>query len=118
MGRTTHSIEFKHKVCKFYENHTVEHTSAEFGVHRSLICKWRKQLGYRNKFFNMNMATEGLQPVMQKREVLHFKSVRSQNGDMKLELLQKNQRIQELEDIVAKLQQDSQLMNAIRQLFN
>lgn len=118
MGRTTHSIEFKHKVCKFYENHTVEHTSAEFGVHRSLICKWRKQLGYRNKFFNFNLATEGLQPVMQRREVLHFKSVRSQNGDMKLELLQKNQRIQELEDIVAKLQQDSQLMNTIRQLFN
>jgi hypothetical protein len=50
--------------------------------------------------------------------VLHFKSVRSQNGDMKLELLQKNKRIQDLEDKIAVLEKDSQIMEYIRQLFN
>ena len=115
MGKTKHPIEFKHKVCKFYENHTLEHTSAEFGVNQSLICKWRKSLGYRNKFFNMNMATEGLQPVMQRREVLHFKSVRNQNGQYAAELLQKNKRIKELEMSVEKY---DQIISNIRQLFN
>ena len=115
MGKTKHPIEFKHKVCKFYENHTLEHTSAEFGVNQSLICNWRKSLGYRNKFFNYNLATEGLQPVMQKREVLHFKSVRSQNGKYAAELLQKNKRIKELEMSVEKY---DQIISNIRQLFN
>jgi len=115
MGKTKHPIEFKHKVCKFYENHTLEHTSAEFGVNQSLICNWRKNLGYRNKFFNYNLATEGLQPVMQKREVLHFKSVRSQNGKYAAELLQKNKRIKELEMSVEKY---DQIISNIRQLFN
>ena len=115
MGKTKHPIEFKHKVCKFYENHTLEHTSAEFGVNQSLICNWRKSLGYRNKFFNMNLATEGLQPVMQKREVLHFKSIRNENGDMKFELLKKNKRIKELEMSVEKY---DQILSNIRQLFN
>ena len=115
MGKTIHTTEFKHKVCKFYENHTLEHTSAEFGVNRSLICNWRKSLGYRNKFFNRNMATEFLQPVLQKREVLHFKSVRVKNGEMTLEILKKNKRIKQLE---MSLEKYDQILSNIRQLFN
>ena len=66
--RRKHSIEFKHEVCQYYENHTLVQTCAKYNVNQTSVCLWRKNLGYRNKFFNMNMATENLQPLTNKSE--------------------------------------------------
>ena len=60
--------DFKHEVCQYYENHTLAQTSAKYNVGEVTICAWRKKLGYRNKFFNYNLITEGLQPSTQKSE--------------------------------------------------
>ena len=62
------SNEFKHQVCQYYENHTLAQTEVKFEVSQGSICAWRKKLGYRNKFFNMNMVTESLHPSTQKSE--------------------------------------------------
>ena len=75
--------DFKHEVCQYYENHTLAQTSAKYNVGEVTICTWRKKLGYRNKFFNYNLATEGLQPTMQKRERRDFIMTKMENGDLK-----------------------------------
>lgn len=114
-ARRKHSIEFKHEVCQYYDNHTQVDTCAKFDIDCVSLQNWRKTLGYRNKSRGYNLYTEGLQPVMQKREVLNFKSVRSENGDMKFELVKKEKRIKELEMSVEKY---DQILSSIRQLFN
>jgi len=67
-GHSPFKSNFKHEVCQYYENHTLVQTCAKYDVDQTSVCLWRKKLGYRNKFFNMNMATEGLQPSTQKSE--------------------------------------------------
>ena len=114
-ARRKHSIEFKHEVCQYYDNHTQVDTCAKFDIDCVSLQNWRKTLGYRNKSRGYNLYMEGLQPVMQKREVLNFKSVRSENGDMKFELVKKEKRIKELEMSVEKY---DQILSSIRQLFN
>jgi|TARA_R100000353_G_scaffold146529_1_gene105227 transposase-like protein len=114
-ARRKHSIEFKHEVCQYYDNHTQVDTCAKFDIDCVSLQNWRKTLGYRNKSRGYNLYTEGLQPIMQKREVLNFKSVRSENGDMKFELVKKEKRIKELEMSVEKY---DQILSSIRQLFN
>ena len=114
-ARRKHSIEFKHEVCQYYDNHTQVDTCAKFDIDCVSLQNWRKTLGYRNKSRGYNLYTEGIQPVMQKREVLNFKSVRSENGDMKFELVKKEKRIKELEMSVEKY---DQILSSIRQLFN
>lgn len=114
-ARRKHSIEFKHEVCQYYDNHTQVDTCAKFDIDCVSLQNWRKTLGYRNKSRGYNLYTEGLQPIMQKREVLNFKSVRSENGDMKFELVKKEKRIKELEMSVEKY---DQIFSSIRQLFN
>ena len=67
-GHDRSGSDFKHEVCQYYENHTLAQTSAKYNVGEVTICAWRKKLGYRNKFFNYNLGTEGLQPSTQKFE--------------------------------------------------
>ena len=67
-GHSRFKSDFKHEVCQYYENHTLVETCAKYNVNQKSICAWRKKLGYRNKFFNYNLATEGLQPSTQKSE--------------------------------------------------
>jgi len=87
-GTDKYAINFKHEVCQYYDNHTYEETIAKFSITASTLFKWRKTLGYRNKSRGYNLYTEGLQPVMQKRERRDFMMTRSENGDLKAELLE------------------------------
>ena len=67
-GHARFKSDFKHEVCQYYENHTLAETCAKYNVDQKSVCAWRKKLGYRNKFFNYNLATEDLQPSTQKSE--------------------------------------------------
>ena len=82
------SMDLKHEVCQYYENHTHLETLEKFGISLQSLYTWRKTLGYRNKSRGYNLYTEGLQPVMQKRERRDFMMTRSENGDLKAELLE------------------------------
>jgi len=81
-------LSFKHEVCQYYDNHTGDETVAKFGITAPTLFDWRKTLGYRNKSRGYNLYTEGLQPGMQKRERMNFMKTRSENGDLKAELLE------------------------------
>ena len=59
---------FKHEVCQYYEHHTRNDTEAKYDVAGKTISKWRRELGYRNKFFGHNIYTEGMQPALKKRQ--------------------------------------------------
>lgn len=67
-GHARFKSDFKHEVCQYYENHTLVQTCTKYNVNQKSVCAWRKKLGYRNKFFNYNLATEDLQPSTQKSE--------------------------------------------------
>jgi len=87
-GYSKYATDFKHEVCQYYDNHTWKETIAKFGVTAPTLFEWRRTLGYRNKSRGYNLYTEGLQPVMQKRERRDFMMTRSENGDLKAELLE------------------------------
>jgi len=87
-GHSKYATDFKHEVCQYYDNHTWKETVAKFGVTAPTLFEWRRTLGYRNKSRGYNLYTEGLQPVMQKRERKNFMMTRSENGDLKAELLE------------------------------
>jgi len=87
-GNSKHPTDFKHEVCQYYENHTHLETLEKFGISLQSLYTWRRTLGYRNKSRGYNLYTEGLQPVMQKRERRDFMMTRSENGDLKAELLE------------------------------
>ena len=87
-GCAKYATDFKHEVCQYYDNHTADETIAKFGITGPSLFEWRKTLGYRNKSRGYNLYTEGLQPVMQKRERRDFMMTRNENGDLKAELLE------------------------------
>ena len=87
-GYSKYATDFKHEVCQYYDNHTWKETIAKFGITAPTLFEWRRTLGYRNKSRGYNLYTEGLQPVMQKRERRDFMMTRSENGDLKAELLE------------------------------
>ena len=67
-GRSRFSSDFKHEVCQYYDNHTGIETSEKFDISLDTVCKWRRELGYRNKSLGYNLYMEGLQPSTQKFE--------------------------------------------------
>ena len=71
---------FKHEVCQYYEHHTRNDTQAKYDVAGKTISKWRRELGYRNKFFGRNMYTEGMQPALKKREQKDFMVTKKDNA--------------------------------------
>ena len=88
---------FKHEVCQYYEHHTRNDTEAKYGVAGKTISKWRRELGYRNKFFNRNMYTEGMQPALKKRQQRDFVVTKKDNAfllsevsDLRIELMNKD----------------------------
>jgi transposase-like protein len=85
--RARFPIEFKHEVCKYYDNHTGEQTIAKYGITRKSLHRWRNALGYRNKFFNYNLYTEELQSTVQKRERKNFMITKQENGDLKARIV-------------------------------
>jgi transposase-like protein len=95
-----YTTEFKHEVCQFYENHTQNETMAKYGVGSGALWRWRTSLGYRNKHRNYNLYTEGLQPVMQKRERRDFMVTRSENGDLKAKVADLQYKLSAMELVV------------------
>ena len=71
---------FKHEVCQYYEHHTRNDTQAKYDVAGKTISKWRRELGYRNKFFGRNMYTEGMQPALKEREQKDFMVTKKDNA--------------------------------------
>ena len=71
---------FKHEVCQYYEHHTRNDTEAKYDVAGKTISKWRRELGYRNKFFGHNIYTEGMQPALKKRQQRDFMVTKKDNA--------------------------------------
>ena len=71
---------FKHEVCQYYEHHTRNDTEAKYDVAGKTISKWRRELGYRNKFFGHNIYTEGMQPALKKRQQKDFMVTKMDNA--------------------------------------
>ena len=71
---------FKHEVCQYYEHHTRNDTEAKYNVAGKTISKWRRELGYRNKFFGHNIYTEGMQPALKKRQQRDFMVTKMDNA--------------------------------------
>ena len=71
---------FKHEVCQYYEHHTRNDTEAKYDVAGKTISIWRRELGYRNKFFGHNIYTEGMQPALKKRQRRDFMVTKKNNS--------------------------------------
>ena len=117
-GQEKHPISFKHEVCQFYDNNTWDETICKFGVSAGSLFKWRKELGYRNKSRGYNLHTEGLQPTVTKRERHDFMVTRSENGQLKAELQQRDERITSLEERLTQLEGASTIISQLKQLLN
>ncbi len=83
MAYKNYSNEFKHEVCKYYDNHTGVQTIEKYGIERNTLQNWRATLGYRNKIFNYNLYTESLQPIVQKRKSKSFLITKKENTELK-----------------------------------
>ena len=83
MAYKSYTDAFKHEVCRYYDNHTGDQTTEKFGIERNTLHAWRNRLGYRNKHYNYNLYTEGLQPVVQKRESKSFLITKKENAELK-----------------------------------
>ncbi len=117
-GNDKYPVDFKHKVCQHYETHTGNETLAKFGVTLASLCQWRKELGYRNKHRGYNLYTEALQPTVTKRERRNFVMTRSENGQLKAELQQRDERITSLEERLTQLEGTSTIISQLKQLLN
>ena len=71
---------FKHEVCQYYEHHTRNDTQAKYDVAGKTISIWRRELGYRNKFFGYNIYTEDMKPALKKREQRDFMVTKKDNA--------------------------------------
>jgi len=117
-GRSAYATDIKHEACQYYETHTGVETTEKFGVSNAVLCMWRKQLGYRNKFRGYNLYTEALQPTVTKRERRNFTMTRSENGQLKAELQQRDERITSLEERLTQLEGTSTIISQLKQLLN
>lgn len=117
-GNGKYPMNFKHEVCQHYETHTGDETLAKFGVTIASLCQWRKELGYRNKHRGYNLYTEALQPTVTKRERRNFTMTRSENGALKAELQQRDERITSLEERLTQLEGASTIISQLKQLLN
>ena len=91
------NVSFQHQVCQYYENKTLEQTSAHFDVATTTISKWRTKLGYRNKHYNYNLYTVYLQPQAVKRQSYDFMMTKQQNGQLKGEVVDLKTQVVELQ---------------------
>ena len=117
-GRSAFTTGIKHEACQYYETHTGDETSEKFGVTKAILCMWRRQLGYRNKSRGYNLYTESLQPNVTKRERRNFVMTRSENGQLKAELQQRDERINSLEARLSQLESTSTIISKLKQLLN
>ena len=50
-----YTLEFKHRVCCYYTNHTGDQSAEKFDVSVAALHVWRKDLGYPNKWYGRNI---------------------------------------------------------------
>lgn len=91
-----YDTSFKHKVCQYYEHHTGEETAAKFEVSTVSIWEWRKELGYRNKHRGYNLYTSQVTPKAVRK---NYRMVRSENGDLKAQIMDLQGQIEDLKEI-------------------
>ena len=111
-------MDLKHEACQYYDNHTAHETAAKFGISLPSLFVWRRELGYRNKSRGYNLYTEGLQPIVQKRERHNFVMTKAENGELKAELHKRDERIADLEVRLTQLEDAANLVNQLKQLLN
>jgi len=117
-GRPTYATGVKHEACQYYETHTGDETVDKFGVSKCNLGIWRRELGYRNKSRGYNLYTEALQPTVTKRDRRNFVMTRSENGQLKAELQQRDERINSLEARLSQLESTSTIISKLKQLLN
>lgn len=91
-----YDTSFKHQVCQYYEHHTGEETAAKFEVSTVSIWEWRKELGYRNKHRGYNLYTNQVTPKAVRK---NYRMVRSENGDLKAQIMDLQGQIEDLKEI-------------------
>ena len=94
-GRVRFSAAFQHEVCQYYDNNTVKDTAAKHNLSHTAILRWRKALGYRNKFLGYNLATAQVTPLALRK---NYRIVKSENGDLKAEMMNLQGQIEDLKE--------------------
>ena len=94
--RLRYDLSFKHQVCQYYEHHTGEETAAKFEVSAISIWNWRKELGYRNKHRGYNLYTSQVTPKAVRK---NYRMVKSENGDLKAQIMDLQGQIEDLKEI-------------------
>ena len=89
-------LSFKHQVCQYYEHHTGEETAAKFDMSLGSVYLWRKELGYRNKYRGYNLYTSQVTPKAVRK---NYRMVRSENGDLKAQIMDLQGQIEDLKEI-------------------
>jgi len=91
-----YDLSFKHQVCQYYDHHTGDETIAKYDVTIKTICKWRRELGYRNKSRGYNLYTSQVTPKAVRK---NYRMVRSENGDLKAQIMDLQGQIEDLKEI-------------------
>ena len=94
-GRVRFSAAFKHEVCQYYDNNTIKNTAAKYNITQCTISSWRKKLGYRNKSLGYNLATAQVTPLALRKD---YRIVKSENGDLKAEMMSLQGQIEDLKE--------------------
>ena len=91
MGKSKFSMEFKKSVCEYANDHTYANTSAKYGITTRSVTK---------------------------RDRRNFVMTRSENGQLKAELQQRDERINSLEARLSQLESTSTIISKLKQLLN
>ena len=94
-GRVRFSVAFQHEVCQYYDNNTIKDTAAKYNLGQTAILRWRKVLGYRNKSLGYNLATAQVTPLALRK---NYRIVKSENGDLKAEMMSLQGQIEDLKE--------------------
>ena len=94
--RLRYDLSFKHQVCQYYDHHTGDETVAKYNITIGTICIWRKELGYRNKSRGYNLYTSQSTPKAVRK---NYRMVRSENGDLKAQIMDLQGQIEDLKEI-------------------
>lgn len=91
-----YDLSFKHQVCQYYDHHTGDETVAKFDISIASIYVWRRELGYRNKSRGYNLYTSQVTPKAVRK---NYRMVRSENGDLKAQIMDLQGQIEDLKEI-------------------
>ena len=143
MGKSKFSMEFKKSVCEYANDHTYANTSAKYGITTRSVCDWRKSLGYPTptggrptyatgvkheacQYYETHTGDETVDKFgvskcnlgIWRRELGYRVMTRSENGQLKAELQQRDERINSLEARLSQLESTSTIISKLKQLLN